>query len=563
MSAHPSDVRGRVAAALLTCAMLSPLGCLRGDEAGDETALSARGCEVPEGVHLYADPPLAHPSKNYRVKVQGQPVFVERHAGVSYARFAFHGEVSLEVEAKAKITEHAVFPKDRVLSSDVEGSVLRVRIAKPGSFVVWLNDFEKLFVLADAREKDAPVAGAPGVFDVTTFGADATGRTLSTAALQEAVDSAAAAGGGTVYVPAGIFRTGTVTLKSNIQLYLAEGSLLQGSADPSDYPVDAGRRESGSDTTLPPDVRYLGKTMTYSRLLYVEQAENVRIAGRGTIDGEGTFLRKQHEAVPNLLRVRESKNVVVRDVLFRNAAAWSLHVLASDDVTFDNVKVLNDRTNLNTDGIDPDMSTNVTIAHSFVYTKDDAICIKATRNSDLEGNPAQIRVRDNLVSSADAALKLGTESSAGTFTDVAFEKNHVFDSERAMSVVVRDGATYDRITYRDVDVGPHVAHLIEQVIGVREPAAELGVIKNLTFENVQAPAYALPASNWTWYAQFRPSKPAQGSNVHVFEGADEAHAVQALRLKNVVVNGKLLTDREVAASAAKLTLGAFVDATFE
>ena len=113
--------------------------------------------------------------------------------------------------------------------------------------------------------------------------------------------------------------------------------------------------------------------MTFSRLLLMDHVTNVRISGRGTIDGSGSFLRTQRNIAPNLLRVRESAQISVRDVLFRNAAAWSLHVLASRGVAFENVKVINDRTTLNSDGIDADMSSDVTIDGSFIYTKDDTV----------------------------------------------------------------------------------------------------------------------------------------------------------------------------------------------
>ena len=335
-------------------------------------------------------------------------------------------------------------------------------------------------------------------------------------------------------------------------------------AIPADYPIDPGRVESGRDATLTADVRYLGRTMTFSRLLLVDGAHNVRISGRGTIDGEGTHLRARRNAVPNLLRVRNSSDVTIGDVLFRNAAAWSLHAVASENVAFRNVKVINDRENLNTDGIDVDMCSGVDIDRAFVHTKDDAICLKATRNGGLSGDVRRVTVTNSLVSSRDAALKVGTESEAAVFADIRFESNHVFDSGRATSVVVRDGATYERVTFRGVDVGPNVDHLVEQVIGVRDPDARLGAIHDLAFEDVVAPSFTPPASNWTWYAQFRPSHPGPNEAVNVFEGADETHAVQGLRLKGVVVNGRPLRDAETAREVANLTIGPHVrDVTFE
>ncbi len=391
------------------------------------------------------------------------------------------------------------------------------------------------------------------------LGADPTGRALATAPIQAAIDHATSLdAGGTVVIPRGLFRTGTLVVKSNVTLHLAPGALLEGSPDPDDYPVDAGRHESAGDAGLPADARYLGRTMTFSRLLLVDHAENVRITGRGTIDGHGTFLRTRHEAAPNLLRVRESTNVTVKDVLFRDSAAWSLHVIASSNVVMQNVKVINDRANLNTDGIDLDMSSDVLVDGSFIYTKDDAICVKATRNGDLSGDPRHIRATNSVVSSLDAALKLGSESEAATFSDIVFEDDFVFDSGRAMSVVVRDGAVYDHVAYRRIHVGPNVEHLVEQVIGVRDPAAALGAIRDLRFDEITAPTFTKPESSWTWYAQFRPGRPGPGATVSVFEGADAAHPVDGLLLRRVIVNGRHLADAATARRVANLTVGPHV-----
>jgi hypothetical protein len=220
--------------------------------------------------------------------------------------------------------------------------------------------------------------------------------------------------------------------------------------------------------------------------------------------------------------------------------------------------VINDRDVLNSDGIDLDMSSDVTIDRSFIYTKDDAVCIKATGNGDLKGDPERITVTNNVVSALDAGLKLGTESEATAFRDILFEDNHVFDTGRAMSIVVRDGATYERVTFGRVRVGPNVDHLIEHVIGFRDPRVALGVIRDLTFDEVAAPTFRRPSSNWTWYAQFRPSQPGPGAEVNVFEGADETHAVDGLRFKGFVVNGHHLGDATAAGRVANLTIGPHV-----
>ena len=73
-----------------------------------------------------------------------------------------------------------------------------------------------------------------------------------------------------------------------------------------------------------------------------------------------------------------------------------------------------------------------------------------------------------------------------------------------------------------------------------------------------------PASNWTWYAQFRPARPGAGTTVNVFEGADETHAVEGLRLRGIAVNGQHLRDAATARRVANLTIGRHVrGVTFE
>jgi hypothetical protein len=516
-------------------------------------------------VEIYPAAPGATRSRSHRVRALGQAVFVERFGDVSYARFAMDGPVTVAIEVARSIAVHRIFPEEGAHTSSVARNILTVVLAEPRSIVVWIDDLEKLFLLPDPIAHEPPVAGAPGVVDPAAHGADPTGRALSTTALQAAIDEAAGRpGGGTVLVPHGRFRTGTLTLPSGLTLYLAPGALLHGSSDASDYPLDPGRTESAADLRLAPDERFLGRTMTFSRLLLVDGAEGVTIKGRGTIDGDGTALRTRSGIAPNLLRVRESRDVLVRDVLFRDAAAWSLHVLASRRVGIANVKVINDRGNLNTDGIDPDMSSDVTIERCFVYTKDDGICIKATGNGDLADEPRRIVARGNLVSSLDAALKVGTESAAAVFADILFDDNHVFESGPAMSIVVRDGATYKRIAFRGIRVGPGVDHLVEQVIGVRDPAAALGAIHDLAFEDVAAPDSRPPASNWTWFAQFRPDRPAEGDDVDMFAGADATHALDGLEFRSFIVNGERLVDAETARRVANLTIGANVrNVTFD
>src|SRR5690348_13441933 len=119
----------------------------------------------------------------------------------------------------------------------------------------------------------ATAAAAPSAFDITAYGAKADGRSNDAASIQKAIDACHRAGGGTVYIPAGNFLTGTIVLKSNVTLHLSPGATLWGSRRIEDYePV---------------------------HLIYAQDAENITIEGAGTINGNGdAFWEPDFKAKP-------------------------------------------------------------------------------------------------------------------------------------------------------------------------------------------------------------------------------------------------------------------------
>src|ERR671933_862696 len=113
-------------------------------------------------------------------------------------------------------------------------------------------------------------------FKVTDYGAVADGRTDSTEAIRKAIEACNKSGGGRVVVPAGVFLTGAIHLKSNVNLYVSEGATLKFSADPEKYLPVVYTRFEGTEC------------MNYSPLIYAFEQENIAVTGAGTLDGSAS-----------------------------------------------------------------------------------------------------------------------------------------------------------------------------------------------------------------------------------------------------------------------------------
>lgn len=215
-----------------------------------------------------------------------------------------------------------------------------------------------------------PLSQTPFVWNVLDYGAVRDSQTNDTAALQAAIDACDQAGGGTVYVPAGSYLTGSLFLRSNLTLYLDAGAVLLGSQRAEDYP--------------PIDHRWEGVSQSaHAPLIGGSQLENVAIVGRGTVDGRGTFWWEQLRAGtlahprPRLVSFTHSRNVLVEGCTLRNSPSWTLHPYACENVTVDKVTIHNPPDSPNTDGINPESCRNVHIANCHIDVGDDCITLKS------------------------------------------------------------------------------------------------------------------------------------------------------------------------------------------
>lgn len=204
-------------------------------------------------------------------------------------------------------------------------------------------------------------------FNISDFGATNDGATLNTISIQKAIDTCNESGGGTVMIDGGgIYRTGTLYLKSHVTLHVANGTILQGSPNYEDYTTDTHknmyRRETSMDRCL----------------IFARDATSIAIEGDGTIDGNGHIKNFKRSTRPMLLRFLNCSDLRLENINLINPAGWTSAWLYCDNIDVDGITIVS-RANYNGDGLDFDGCTNVRVTNSNFDNSDDCICLQTSR----------------------------------------------------------------------------------------------------------------------------------------------------------------------------------------
>ena len=314
------------------------------------------------------------------------------------------------------------------------------------------------------------------VYQASSFGVKSDGVTLNTGSLQAAIDFISARGGGVLELSVGRYLTGSLIMKSNVELRLLEGAVLVGSTNPYDYFMVEG----------------------YYGLLLAKGQENISVKGKGVIDGRGfdcalNFLNQVHLGFledttkndrvtkrPKLIYFRECKNVTIEGVNLRNAAEWTLVTDQCENLTISGI-LLDSKNYWNNDGLDIVDCRHVIIKDSFIDASDDAICFKSHSKDHL---CEDIEVRNCIARSSASAFKFGTVSRGG-FKDIRIVNNKVFDTYRsAITIQSVDGAEIENILVDSLEAA-NTGNAIFLRTGERWHGGKKGYLRNITLSNIK------------------------------------------------------------------------------
>ena len=327
-------------------------------------------------------------------------------------------------------------------------------------------------------------------FPITEYGALGDGTTLNTIAIQKTIDAAAAAGGGTVEIPAGTFLSGAVFLKPGVSLHLHKDAVLLGSKNIGDYPKQMTRIE--------------GRIQPWrTALVNASEIDGLHLHGEGVLDGNGIeywarFWQRRRENPqctnleierPRLLYLERCRNIRIQGLTLRYSGFWNLHLYNCEDALIKDVSILAPtrttghrhymsaeilaeqlrhesarhepvKDNIlgpSTDGIDIDSSRRITIRRCYISVNDDNIALKGTKgplaHKDRESPPVEdILIEDCDFGDGNGMITCGSE--ATLIRNVTVRNCRILGDATAITLKLRPDTPqrYENITLENITI---------------------------------------------------------------------------------------------------------------
>jgi len=383
---------------ILTVFVVSVMAIAADTKAGDGPQQAAGGKE--DAVTTFPGPAGEEPSDDFKVRVNGKPVFVYRARVsavplnqvwpgyqrpldqtelASFAYWDMAGPVLVEIASKRPLGEVAIRPTSLGIRPELRGDRISFRLAEPRHLTVEVNGtHHALHLFASPPEQDVPSPEDPNVR----------------------------------YFGPGTHRPGRIVLGSNETVYVAGGAVVYGS-------------------------------------VHATGAENVAVRGRGIID-VGPFPRGDGGGA---IRLSDCRNVTIDGVVMRDPDVWCCSLFGCRNAAISNVKLIG-LWRYNADGIDLCNSQDVTVTDSFVRSFDDSIVLKGLKGRYDDRPVSRIRVRRCVIwNDWGRAMEIGAETCAPEICDVVFEDCDVIRTcHIAMDVQHGDRATVEDIRFENIRV---------------------------------------------------------------------------------------------------------------
>lgn len=312
----------------------------------------------------YTRPSIYEKSPQHTVKVNGTGVATVSYHNYDYVQLSMteghDTEFRIALVSGAKITGTPVISPAQVpLKYKIEGNELIFKLKKVHYLIFKIDKNRELVLLIDRMESDAPPSKGNGIMNVLNHGADNTGKAI-TDGIQKALDAAGKKPGTTVYVPAGVYLIGNLKIPSQTSLYLAGGSVLRMTGKKADYKVMYKKSDLGDGTWW---------------ISTAFDSKDIRIYGRGTIDGNADEMKKD-KLIASMVVPVGTTNFKMDGVLVRDSSFWAVIPTQVKDAKLTNIKILNNINGKQNDGIDVQESTNVKVWRAIAIANDDSFSTK-------------------------------------------------------------------------------------------------------------------------------------------------------------------------------------------
>ncbi|KAJ0255200.1 hypothetical protein HA466_0099920 [Hirschfeldia incana] len=342
-----------------------------------------------------------------------------------------------------------------------------------------------------------PMKHRSQMLSISDFGAVGDGTTLNTNAFNAAIDqirnnSKNASEGSLLYVPRGVYLTQSFSLTSHMTLYLADGAVIKALQDTEKWPLIDPLPSYGRGRERP-GPRYIS-------FIHGDGLTDVVITGKnGTVDGAGEpwWNMWRHGTLkytrPGLVEFKNSTDILISHVVLQNSPFWTLHPVYCSNVVVHHVTILAPTNSSNTDGIDPDSSSNVCIEDCYISTGDDLVAVKSgwDEYGIAYNRPSRdITIRRITGSSPFAGIAIGSETSGG-IQNITVENITLYNSGIGIHIKTNigrggsiQGITISGVHLEKVRTGIKISGDTGDHPDDQFNASALPVVRGITIKNV-------------------------------------------------------------------------------